>query len=111
MLTRIFDCRIRATTNDIQRLDKFARKGVRVTEADTLGRKDWFARMGIPSRFEDPDAHYVIEDGILKLRINRDLPRRRKPSASAVSSKAQIGAPRDVYHMSRLPKLPSRQVF
>ena len=28
------------------------------------GRKDWFARMGIPSRFEDPDAHYVIEDGI-----------------------------------------------
>ena len=50
------------------------------------GRKDWFARMGIPSRFEDPDAHYVIEDGILKLRIDRDLPRRKKPSAPAVSS-------------------------
>ena len=50
------------------------------------GRKDWFARMGIPSRFDDPDAHYVIEDGILKLRIDRDLPRRKKPSAPAVSS-------------------------
>ena len=50
------------------------------------GRKEWFARNGISSRFEDPDAHYVIEDGILKLRIDRDLPRRAKPSAPAVSS-------------------------
>ena len=40
------------------------------------GRKDWFARMGIPSRFDDPDAHYVIEDSILRLRIDRDMPRR-----------------------------------
>ena len=65
--------------------------GVRVKDRNWFtsyraGRKDWFARMGIPSRFEDPDANYVIEDGILKLRIDRDLPRRRKPSAPAVSS-------------------------
>ena len=50
------------------------------------GRKDWFARLGMPSRFEDPDAHYVIEDGILKLRIDRDMPHRAKPTAPAVSS-------------------------
>ena len=50
------------------------------------GRKDWFRRMGIPSRFQDPDVNYVIEDGILKLRIDRDKPLRAEPSAPAVSS-------------------------
>lgn len=50
------------------------------------GRKDWFRRMGIESRFQDPDANYVIEDGILKLRIDRDLPLRAEPRAAAVSS-------------------------
>lgn len=50
------------------------------------GRKDWFRRQGIPSRFQDPDANYVIEDGILKLRIDRDKPLRPEPRAPAVSS-------------------------
>ena len=50
------------------------------------GRKDWFRRMGIPSRFQDPDANYVIEDGVLKLRIDRDVPLRPEPRAAAVSS-------------------------
>ena len=27
------------------------------------GRKDWFRRMGIPSRFQDPDANYVVPWG------------------------------------------------
>ena len=50
------------------------------------GRKDWFRRMGIASRFDDPDANYVIENGILKLRIDRDVPLRAEPKAAAVSS-------------------------
>ena len=47
------------------------------------GRKNWFRRMGIVSRFDDPDANYVIEDGVLKLRIDRDVPLRAEPKAAA----------------------------
>ena len=74
------------------------------------GRKDWFARMGIPSRFDDPDAHYVIENSMLKLRIDRDMPRRAKPSAAAVSSiqtsDFRIGATPD--HVQRLDKFAQK---
>ena len=66
--------------------------------------------MGIPSRFDDPDAHYVIEDSILKLRIDRDMPRRAKPSAAAVSSiqtsDFRIGATPD--HVQRLDKFAQK---
>ncbi|MCX6911250.1 MAG: glycoside hydrolase family 16 protein [Verrucomicrobia bacterium] len=49
------------------------------------GRKEYFKRIGKPSRWTDHNAHYVIEDGILKLRIDEKLPYRPNKSTPCVS--------------------------
>lgn len=50
------------------------------------GRKAYFKRTQHPSRWQDPNAHYVIEDGVLKLRIDTALPPRSNKLAGCVSS-------------------------
>lgn len=50
------------------------------------GRKLWFQRQGIKSRFKDPNANYTIENGILKLQLDRKFPLRDSLNAMAVSS-------------------------
>jgi beta-glucanase (GH16 family) len=50
------------------------------------GRKIWFKQKGIPSRWADPNAHYVLENGILKLRIDEKFPTRTEKSIRCVSS-------------------------
>jgi len=50
------------------------------------GRKEYFKRIGHPSRWHDHNAHYVIEDGILKLRIDKSLPARPEAGTRCVSS-------------------------
>ncbi len=49
------------------------------------GRKEYFKRIGHKSRWVDHNAHYVIEDGILKLRIDEALPFRPDKSTPCVS--------------------------
>ena len=49
------------------------------------GRKEYFKRIGHPSRWVDHNAHVVIEDGILKLRIDEKLPFRPDKSTPCVS--------------------------
>lgn len=49
------------------------------------GRKEYFKRIGKTSRWTDHNAHYVIEDGILKLRIGATLPYRADKSDQCVS--------------------------
>lgn len=49
------------------------------------GRKQYFQRIGKESRWADHNAHYVIEDGILKLRVDETLPFRPDKSAPCVS--------------------------
>ena len=49
------------------------------------GRKEYFKRIGQESRWVDHNAHYVIEDGILKLRIDEKLPFRPDKSTPCVS--------------------------
>ena len=49
------------------------------------GRKEYFKRIGHKSRWVDHNAHYVIEDGILKLRIAEKLPFRHDKSTPCVS--------------------------
>lgn len=49
------------------------------------GRKDHFRRIGKESRWVDHNAHYVIEDGVLKLRIDEDLPFRPDKTTQCVS--------------------------
>ncbi len=49
------------------------------------GRKDYFKRIGVPSRWEDHNAHYVIEDSVLKLRLSETLPFRANKSTPCVS--------------------------
>ncbi len=49
------------------------------------GRKEYFKRKGIASRWVDHNAHYVIEDSVLKLRIAEDLPFRPDKSHQCVS--------------------------
>ena len=49
------------------------------------GRKEYFQRIGHPSRWHDHNAHYVIEDGCLKLRIAETLPWRPDQSTPCVS--------------------------
>jgi hypothetical protein len=49
------------------------------------GRKEYFKRIGHPSRWTDHNAHYVIENGILKLRIDKKLPLRPDKSTPCVS--------------------------
>lgn len=50
------------------------------------GRKAYYRHIGHPSRWEDFRANYVIEDGILKLRLDRDLPQRSAVTNRCVSS-------------------------
>lgn len=49
------------------------------------GRKEYFQRIGHKSRWVDHNAHYVIEDGLLKLRIAEDLPFRPDKGTPCVS--------------------------
>jgi len=49
------------------------------------GRKEYFKRIGKESRWVDHNAHYVIEDGCLKLRIDESLPYRPDPGTPCVS--------------------------
>lgn len=49
------------------------------------GRKEHFKRIGIESRWYDNNAHYLIEDGILKLRVDENLPFRPKKEMPCVS--------------------------
>lgn len=49
------------------------------------GRKQYFKRIGHESRWVDHNAHYVIEDELLKLRIDETLPFRPEPSTPCVS--------------------------
>ena len=50
------------------------------------GRKIHFQNIGFASRWADTNAHYVIEDGILKLRIDEHLPKRLTKTERCVSS-------------------------
>ena len=49
------------------------------------GRKEYFRRTGQPSRWVDHNAHWVIEDSVLKLRLSETLPFRPDPSTPCVS--------------------------
>lgn len=50
------------------------------------GRKVYFKQHGIESRWQDPNAHFVFQDGILKLRIDENLPARKNKGDRCVSS-------------------------
>lgn len=67
------------------------------------GRKEYFKRIGRQSRWVDHNAHYVIEDGVLKLRIDERLPFRPEKSAPCVSciqtSDHRFGATTDEYQI------------
>lgn len=49
------------------------------------GRKEYFKRIGVESRWFDHNAHYTIEDSVLKLRIADNLPFRPDKSTPCVS--------------------------
>ncbi|NUP99328.1 MAG: hypothetical protein HUU35_05675 [Armatimonadetes bacterium] len=49
------------------------------------GRKEYFRRLGLPSRWTDHNGHWVVENSLLKLRIAADLPYRARPSDPCVS--------------------------
>ncbi|MCI6287945.1 MAG: glycoside hydrolase family 16 protein [Lentisphaeria bacterium] len=49
------------------------------------GKEEYTARLGQPPRWVDHNAHYVIEDSVLKLRISDDLPFRPNKSHQCVS--------------------------
>lgn len=49
------------------------------------GRKEYLLRTGQPSRWVDHNAHYVIEDSLLKLRVAETLPFRPDKSTPCVS--------------------------
>ena len=38
------------------------------------GRKEYFKRIGVPSRWQNHNAYYEINNSILKLKITPDLP-------------------------------------
>ncbi|MBN2308694.1 MAG: glycoside hydrolase family 16 protein [Candidatus Hydrogenedentes bacterium] len=67
------------------------------------GRKEYFKRIGHPSRWVDHNAHYVIEDGVLKLRIDEHLPFRPDKSTPCVSciqtSDHRFGATTDEFQI------------
>lgn len=49
------------------------------------GSQEYFRRIGTPDRYGNYNAHYTIEDSVLKLRIDRTLPHRATPGTSCVS--------------------------
>jgi beta-glucanase (GH16 family) len=67
------------------------------------GRKEYFKRIGKESRWVDHNAHYVFEDGVLKLRIDEKLPFRPDKSTQCVSciqtSDHRFGATTDEYQI------------
>ena len=67
------------------------------------GRKEYFQRIGHPSRWQDHNAHYVIEDSCLKLRITDKLPYRAHPTDWCVSccctSDHRFGATTDQFQI------------
>lgn len=67
------------------------------------GRKEYFKRIGHPSRWTDHNAHTVIEDGVLKLRIDEKLPFRANKSVPCVScvqtSDHRFGATTEEYQI------------
>jgi beta-glucanase (GH16 family) len=50
------------------------------------GRKIYFKQHNIKSRWQDLAVNYVIEDGVLKLRLDENLPARSKRDEKCVSS-------------------------
>ncbi len=56
-----------------------------------LGRVAYYKRIGFPNDHTrgwqpcPPLAHYALEDGILKLRVDKDLPKRDTPTTKTVS--------------------------
>lgn len=67
------------------------------------GRKEYFQRIGKASRWTDHNAHYVIENGVLKLRIDERLPFRADKSVPCVSciqtSDHRFGATTEEYQI------------
>lgn len=67
------------------------------------GRVEYLNRCGLEQRWVDHNAHYVIEDGILKLRISEKLPYRPDRSHRCVScittSDHRIGATPEQYRV------------
>jgi len=57
----------------------------RMEYLDRLGHKEPVKGSGKPARWFDHNAHYVIQDGILKLRIDEKLPFRPEKSTPCVS--------------------------
>ncbi|MDD3587449.1 MAG: glycoside hydrolase family 16 protein [Thermoguttaceae bacterium] len=57
-----------------------------------LGRMDYYTRIGFPNEHgrqwqpKPPIAHYQLKDGVLKLRIDREIPKRDTPSCPCVSA-------------------------
>jgi len=57
-----------------------------------LGRVEYYKRIGYPNAHtrgwqpNPPLAHYVIKDGVLNLRVDKDLPKRDKPTSMTVSA-------------------------
>ena len=57
-----------------------------------LGRVEYYTRIGHPNAHtrgwqpNPPAAHYVIGDGVLRLRVDKDLPKRESPDTKTVSA-------------------------
>ncbi len=57
-----------------------------------LGRVEYYRRIGYPNEHtrgwqpNPPLAHYVLADGVLRLRVDRNLPRRDTPASPTVSA-------------------------
>lgn len=49
------------------------------------GRKEYFKRIGVPSRWQNHNAYYELNNSILKLKISEDLPPRKNPQDWCVS--------------------------
>ncbi len=57
-----------------------------------LGRLEYYKRIGYPNAHargwqpDPPLAHYVLGDGVLRLRVDKDLPKRDTPQTKTVSA-------------------------
>ncbi len=67
------------------------------------GRKEYFKRIGKASRWTDHNAHYLIKDSVLRLRIDEALPFRARKGDPCVSciqtSDHRFGASADEYQI------------
>ena len=56
-----------------------------------LGRMEYYRKLGFPNEHgrawqpQPPMAHYLLEDSVLKLRVDKDLPKRPTPETLTVS--------------------------